>query len=136
MSSSQLAIVQTYKVQTNGNSTASKAKKPSHGSHSISVYCNTQQNIHGSVTECGRQHPVTDPYTLRYRPGKVHVAYRLYIRICAALIQHRYGTDLLHGSVTGVLSYCIQTVFTCLYGDVKYRYGTDILYTAVTDVLS
>ena len=40
MSSSQLAIVQTYKVQTNGNSTASKAKKPSHGSHSISVYCN------------------------------------------------------------------------------------------------
>ena len=27
MSSSQLAIVQTYKVQTNGNSTASKAKK-------------------------------------------------------------------------------------------------------------
>ena len=40
MSSSQLAIVQTYKVQTNGSSTASKAKKPSHGSHSISVYCN------------------------------------------------------------------------------------------------
>ena len=40
MSSSQLAIVQTYKVQTNGNSTASKAKKPSHSSHSISVYCN------------------------------------------------------------------------------------------------
>ena len=40
MSSSQLAIVQTYKVQTNGNSTASKAKKHSHGSHSISVYCN------------------------------------------------------------------------------------------------
>ena len=34
MSSSQLAIVQTYKVQTTGNSTASKAKKPSHGSHS------------------------------------------------------------------------------------------------------
>ena len=40
MSSSQLAIVQTYTVQTNGNSTASKAKKPSHGNHLISVYCN------------------------------------------------------------------------------------------------
>ena len=47
MSSSQLAIVQTYtvQVQTNGNSTASKAKKPSHGSHSIFVYCiNTSAN--------------------------------------------------------------------------------------------
>ena len=43
--SSQLAIVQTYTVQINGNSTASKAKKPSHGSHSISVYCdNTSAN--------------------------------------------------------------------------------------------
>ena len=73
----------------------------------------TQQNIHGSVTECGRQHPVTDPYTLRYRPGKVHVAYRLYIRICAALIQYRYGTDLLYGSVTDVLSYLLYT--NCIY---------------------
>ena len=45
MSSSQLVIVQTYTVQTNGNSTASKVKKPSHGSHSISVYCdNTSAN--------------------------------------------------------------------------------------------
>ena len=50
-------------------------------------YMYTQQNIHRSVTGCGRQHPVTDPYTLCYRPGKVHVAYRLYIQICAALIQ-------------------------------------------------
>ena len=73
----------------------------------------TQQNIHGSVTGCGRQHPVTDPYTLLYRPGKVHVAYRLYIRICAALIQYRYGTDLLYGSVTDVLSYLLYT--NCIY---------------------
>ena len=73
----------------------------------------TQQNIHGSVTGCGRQHPVTDPYTLRYRPGKIHVAYRLYIRICAALIQYRYSTDLLYGSVTDVLSYVLYT--NCIY---------------------
>ena len=79
--------------------------------------CSTQQNIHGSVTECGRQHPVTDPYTLRYRPGKVHVAYRLYIRFCAALIQHKYGTDLLHGSVTDVLSYVLYT--DCIYVSVR-----------------
>ena len=31
---------------------------------------------------------------------------------------------------------CIQTVYTCQYGDVKYKYGTDILYTSVTDMLS
>ena len=40
MSSLQLAIAQTYTVQTNGNSTAGKAKKASHGSHSVSVNCN------------------------------------------------------------------------------------------------
>ena len=45
MSSSQLAIAQTYIVQINGNSTASKAKKPSHGSHSISVNGNTLPRI-------------------------------------------------------------------------------------------
>ena len=39
-SSSQLSIAKTYTVQTNGHSTASKAKKPSHGSHSVSVNCN------------------------------------------------------------------------------------------------
>ena len=45
MSSSQLAIVQTYTVQTNGNSTATKGKKPSHISQSISAYCdNTSAN--------------------------------------------------------------------------------------------
>ena len=37
MSNSQLAVAQTYTVQTNGNSTAGKAKKPSHGSHSIPI---------------------------------------------------------------------------------------------------
>ena len=77
----------------------------------------TQQNIHRSVTGCGHQHPVTDPYTLRYRPGKVHVAYRLYIRICAALIQYKYGTDLLYGSVTDVLSYVLYT--NCIYMSVR-----------------
>ena len=45
MSSSQLAIAQTYIVWINGNSTASKAKKPSHGSHSISVNGNTLTRI-------------------------------------------------------------------------------------------
>ena len=45
MSSSQLAIAQTYTVYINGNSTASKAKKPSHGSHSISVNGNTLPRI-------------------------------------------------------------------------------------------
>ena len=84
----------------------------------LSTAQRTQQNIHGSVTGCGRQHPVTDPYTLRYRPGKVHVAYRLYIRICAALIHYKYGTDLLYGSVTDVLSYvlytnCIESIHVC-----------------------
>ena len=41
MSSSQSAIAKTYTVQTNGHNTANKAKKPSHGSHSVSVNCNT-----------------------------------------------------------------------------------------------
>ena len=40
MSSSQSAIPKTYTVQTNSHNTASKAKKPSHGSHSVSVNCN------------------------------------------------------------------------------------------------
>ena len=40
MSSSQSAIAKTYTVQTNSHNTASKAKKPSHGSHSVSVNCN------------------------------------------------------------------------------------------------
>ena len=45
MSSSKLAIAQIYTVQTNGNNTASKPKKPSHSSHSISVNCkNTSTN--------------------------------------------------------------------------------------------
>ena len=83
----------------------------------VSAAATTQQNIHGSVTGCGRQHPVADPYMLRYRPGKVHVAYRLYIRICAALIQYRYGTDLLYGSVTDVLSYVLYT--NCIYMSVR-----------------
>ena len=86
-----------------------KEQATSHSKNTTS----TQQNIHGSVTGCGRQLPVTDPYTLRYRPGKVHVAYRLYIRICTALIQYRYGTDLLYGSVTDVLSYILYTI--CIY---------------------
>ena len=77
------------------------------------------------ITECGRQHPVTNPYTLRYRPGKVHVAYRLYIRFCAALIQHKYGTDLLHGSVTDVLSYVLYT--DCIYVSVR-RCKIQVLY--------
>ena len=38
--SSQSSIAKTYTVQTNGHNTASKAKKPSHGSHSVSVNCN------------------------------------------------------------------------------------------------
>ena len=74
-----------------------------------------QQNLHGSVTGCGGQHPVTDPYTLRYRPEKVHVAYRLYIWICAALIQYRYCTDLLYGSIT--VSYILYT--DCIYMSVQ-----------------
>ena len=77
----------------------------------------TQQNIHGSVTGCGRQHPVTDPYTIRYRPGKIHVAYRLYIRICAAVMEYKYGTDMLYGSVTDMLSYILY--IDCIYKSVR-----------------
>ena len=49
MSSSQLVIVQAYTVQTNGSSTATKAKKPSHGSHSISVYCNNTSANYSNI---------------------------------------------------------------------------------------
>ena len=45
MSSSHPAIAQTYIVQTNGHSTANKANKLTHGSHSISVNCNTTKDI-------------------------------------------------------------------------------------------
>ena len=40
LSSSQSSIAKTYTIQTNGHNTASKAKKPSLGSHSVSVNCN------------------------------------------------------------------------------------------------
>ena len=94
----------------------------------------TQQNIHGSVTGCGRQHPVTDLYTLRYRPGKVHVAYGcIYTDLCSTdTIQIWYRSVIRVGNRCVI----VRTVYTCLYGDVKYRYGTGILYISVTDMLS
>ena len=73
----------------------------------------TQQNIHGSVTGCGRQHPVTDPYTVRYRPGKIHVEYRLYYTdLCSSdriQVWYRYVIRVCNRCVF------IQTVFTSLY---------------------
>ena len=39
LSSSQSSIAKIYTVQTNSHDTASKAKKLSHGSHSVSVNC-------------------------------------------------------------------------------------------------
>ena len=47
------------------------------------------------------------------------------IRFCAALIQHKYGTDLLHGSVTDVLSYVLYT--DCIYVSVR-RCKIQVLY--------
>ena len=71
----------------------------------------TQQNIHRSVTGCERQHPVTDLCTGR----KIHVAYRLYIWICAAVIKYKYGTDLY---VIRVSNRCV-VIFTSVYCVVK-----------------
>ena len=49
MSSSQSAIAKTYTVQTNSHNAASKAKKPSHGSHSVSVNCNETSTNYGDT---------------------------------------------------------------------------------------
>ena len=75
MSSSQLAIAQTYTVQVNGNSTASKAKKPSHGSHSISVNGNTLPRIIAKV--CSHTYVSR---TIRLEPMKAALTYLRYLK--------------------------------------------------------
>ena len=70
MSSSQSAIAKTYTVQTNSHNTASKAKKPSHGSHSVSVNCNeTSTNYIPSHTSVSR--------TIHLEPALTHLSMQL-----------------------------------------------------------